>query len=70
MEEAFSFLDLDYRDYVKLDPQLMRPADVETLLGDASKTRRELGWSCTVPFKQLVREMVNADLALLRHPQG
>ena len=43
MEEAFSFLDLDYRDYVKLDPQLMRLADVETLLGDASKVRRELG---------------------------
>ena len=70
VEEAFSLLDLDYRNYVKIDPQLMRPTDVETLLGDARKARRELGWSCTVSFKQLVHEMVNADLALLRHPQG
>jgi GDPmannose 4,6-dehydratase len=70
VEEAFSFLDLDYRDYVKIDPQLLHPADVETLLGDASKAKWELGWSYTVSFKQLVRQMVNADLALLRHPQA
>jgi GDPmannose 4,6-dehydratase len=70
VEEAFSFLDLDYHNYIKIDSQLMRPTDVETLLGDARKAKRELGWSCTVSFKQLIHEMVSADLALFRHPQG
>ncbi len=65
-EIAFAYLGLDYRDYVAVDPQLLRPADVETLLGDASKARRVLGWSYQVPFKDLVEEMVEADLRWLR----
>jgi GDPmannose 4,6-dehydratase len=64
-EIAFSHLGLDYRDHVVTDPNLLRPAEVETLLGDASKARRKLGWSHSVAFKDLVREMVEADLAHL-----
>ena len=65
-EAAFSHLGLDYREHVILDSQLLRPADVETLLGDAAKARRTLGWSCQVKFKELVHEMVGADLRLLK----
>lgn len=63
-DAAFSHLGLDYRDYVTVDQQFLRPADVETLLGDATKARKTLGWSCQVAFKDLVREMVEADLRL------
>jgi len=65
-EAAFAYVGLDYRDYVVLDPQLLRPADVEQLLGDATKAKTKLGWSCRVTFKELVEEMVEADLELLR----
>ncbi|MGH7259752.1 MAG: GDP-mannose 4,6-dehydratase [Nitrospiraceae bacterium] len=61
-DAAFSHVGLDYRDHVVLDPQLLRPAEVECLLGDATKARQKLGWSCRVQFKELVREMVEADL--------
>ncbi|HXF94005.1 MAG TPA: GDP-mannose 4,6-dehydratase [Nitrospiraceae bacterium] len=64
-EIAFAHLGLDYRDYVTVDPQFLRPADVETLLGDASKARRALGWSYQLSFKDLVEEMVEADLQWL-----
>lgn len=64
-EAAFSHLGLDYRDYVVLDPQLIRPAEVELLLGDATRATQKLGWSCQVKFKELVQEMVEADLRLL-----
>jgi len=63
-ETAFSRLGLDYRSHVGLDPQLLRPAEVETLLGDATKAKQKLGWSCQVTFKELVHEMVEADLRL------
>ena len=65
-ELAFAHLGLDYRDHVVVDPQFQRPADVETLLGDASKARKELGWKYGVTFKELVQEMVEADLARLK----
>lgn len=64
-EAAFSHLGLDYRKHVLVDPQFFRPADVETLLGDATKAKRRLGWSCHVTFKELVQEMVEADLQML-----
>ena len=51
--------------HVVLDPQLLRPAEVELLLGDASKAKRKLGWSCEIRFKDLVQEMVEADLRAL-----
>jgi GDPmannose 4,6-dehydratase len=61
---AFGHLGLDYRDYVQVDPRLVRPAEVEQLVGDASKARRVLGWRPTCTFEELVREMVEADMAL------
>ncbi len=54
------------RTVVRIDPRYHRPAEVDTLLGDASKARRELGWSPTVAFDELVREMVQADVRLAR----
>ncbi len=65
LEEAFSYVGLDYEDYVVVDPRLVRPAEVEMLLGDSSKAKKELGWSCSISFKDLVHEMVDADLKAL-----
>jgi GDPmannose 4,6-dehydratase len=62
---AFSFAGLDWEEYVVVDPELKRPAEVDLLLGDASKARRELGWVPEVQFPDLVRMMVEADLARL-----
>lgn len=55
-----------WRDHVEVDPELFRPVDASVLVGDASKARRELGWSPTVAFDELVGRMVDHDLALLR----
>lgn len=65
IEIAFARVDLDWQKYVKQDPALLRPAEVDHLLGDASKAKRELGWTPQVDFKQLVEMMVDADLARL-----
>jgi GDPmannose 4,6-dehydratase len=51
---------------VAVDPRYFRPAEVETLLGDASKAKQKLGWSATTPFAELVREMVAEDLQIAR----
>lgn len=64
-EAAFSQLGLEYREHVVTDPQLLRPTDVENLLGDPSKAKQKLGWSYQVSFKDLVGEMVEADYRLL-----
>ncbi|HWQ57297.1 MAG TPA: GDP-mannose 4,6-dehydratase [Bryobacteraceae bacterium] len=61
VELAFSYVGLDYRKYVVNDPNLFRPAEVNVLLGDASKTRARLGWEPGIGFEALVREMVEAD---------
>jgi GDPmannose 4,6-dehydratase len=61
-EEAFSYLDLDWKQFVKTDPRFERPAEVEMLVADASKAKRDLDWEPTVRFKELVRMMVDADL--------
>jgi len=66
IEIAFARVDLDWQKYVKQDPSLLRPAEVDHLLGDASKAKRELGWTPQVNFKQLVEMMVDADLARLK----
>ena len=60
--EAFGCVGLDWKDFVKVDPKYFRPAEVDVLLGDASKARRELGWKPNVTFKELARLMVEADL--------
>ena len=62
---AFSHVGLDYRDYVSVDTALFRPAEVETLLGEASKAKEKLHWKSTTKFHDLVREMVESDLSLL-----
>ena len=62
---AFGFVGLDYRKYVVPDPDLYRPAEVNVLLGDASKARRVLGWRHSIGFRELVREMVEAECRLL-----
>jgi GDPmannose 4,6-dehydratase len=61
-EVAFSHVGLNYLDWVKVDPELYRPAEVESLIGDCSKARRILGWRNNVSWKDLIQEMVEADL--------
>lgn len=61
-EQAFAHVGLDYRDYVVVDRTFIRPAEVDRLLGDASKAKRELGWQPEVKFADLVKLMVQADL--------
>jgi GDPmannose 4,6-dehydratase len=70
VETAFGYLDLDWHDYVVQDPQFMRPAEVEHLLGNSAKARRSLGWEPKVDFAHLVRMMVDADLERLRAPSA
>jgi GDPmannose 4,6-dehydratase len=65
-EIAFSHVGLDWEDHVRVDESLRRPAEVDLLVGDASKARRELGWAPTTGFEDLIRQMVEADLRLLR----
>jgi GDPmannose 4,6-dehydratase len=67
-ELAFSFAGLDYRDYVVTDQTLHRPAEVNLLLGDASKAKQRLGWDYRVRFEDLVREMVESDCRLAGVP--
>ena len=64
-EIAFRHVGLDYRQHVVSDPRYYRPAEVERLLADPAKARRELGWKAKVSFEQLVTMMVDADLARL-----
>jgi GDPmannose 4,6-dehydratase len=68
VELAFDHVGLDYRQYVSSDPRFHRPAEVEHLLADPAKARRELGWKPKVTFAQLVAMMVDADLARLSAP--
>jgi GDPmannose 4,6-dehydratase len=62
VELAFSSADLDWREYVEVDPRYFRPAEVDYLLADISKVRKALGWEPTVTFTELVRIMVDADM--------
>jgi GDPmannose 4,6-dehydratase len=70
VEVAFEHAGLSLEDHVVTDPGLLRPAEVEHLIGDASKARRVLGWQPEVSFEVLIRMMVDADLALLRHERA
>jgi GDPmannose 4,6-dehydratase len=65
VETAFAHVDLDWRKYVVQDPGLVRPAEVDLLIGDASKVRQQLNWRPRVDFHGLIRLMVDADLKLL-----
>jgi GDPmannose 4,6-dehydratase len=62
---AFARVGLDWQKHVRVDPALLRPAEVDHLLGDSTKARNELGWTPTVNFKQLVEMMVDADIERL-----
>jgi GDPmannose 4,6-dehydratase len=65
VEVAFDEVGLEWEPYVKIDDAFKRPAEVDLLVGDASKAARELGWRPTTSFEQLIRLMVQSDLALL-----
>jgi GDPmannose 4,6-dehydratase len=65
VEIAFARAGLDWQKHVRVDPALLRPAEVDHLLGDASKAHAELGWKPQIDFRQLVEMMVDADLERL-----
>jgi GDPmannose 4,6-dehydratase len=64
-ETAFGHVGLDWQQYVRIDPALKRPAEVDHLIGDSAKGRKRLGWLPSVTFEQLIAMMVDADLARL-----
>ena len=66
LDEVFGLLELDWKKYVAIDPRYFRPAEVDLLLGDATRAREELGWKPKVNFKQLARRMTESDRKLAR----
>ncbi len=66
VQETFALLDLDWEEYVEHDDRYERPTEVDLLIGDPSKAKRQLGWEPSVTFKELVRVMVESDLNLAR----
>ncbi len=66
LAEAFSAVGLQWEDHVEVDPRYLRPAEVDSLLGDASKAREKLGWEPKVGFKELVAKMIEHDWRLAR----
>lgn len=66
LDTAFSYAGLDYRDYVVIDSEFVRPAEVDLLLGDCSKAKDRLGWELDVSFEQLIRMMVDEDVKRVR----
>jgi GDPmannose 4,6-dehydratase len=66
-EFVFDYLKLDWKKYIEIDKRYFRPAEVDLLLGDASKAAKILGWKPKVTFKDLAKMMVDADLELARH---
>jgi GDPmannose 4,6-dehydratase len=71
LDVAFAHAGLDWRKYVEIDPRYYRPAEVDVLIGDSTKAKRQLGWEPKTKFHELVKLMVEADIELLRqHRQG
>lgn len=68
LEEAFGYVGMDWRDFVKTDPRFLRPTEVNYLCADPTLIRKELGWEPKICFKELVRIMVDADLAKQGQP--
>jgi GDPmannose 4,6-dehydratase len=66
VEIAFAHAGLDWQAHVEVDERLMRPAEVDHLIGDASRARQEMGWAPTVGFEAMVKMMVDADLRRLQ----
>jgi|TARA_B100001059_G_C17739477_1_gene530802 GDPmannose 4,6-dehydratase len=63
---AFKHVGLNFKDYIKIDQKFFRPAEVETLLADPAKSKKELGWEPKIKFENLVKEMVEIDLKNIR----
>ena len=70
LEIACKYVGLNYHDYVVTDPTVLRPADIDVLCGDSSKAQRDLGWKYSLSLNDLVYEMVDQDLRLLRDKTG
>ena len=68
-EKAFGRVGLDYKEYVKTNPQFFRPAEVDLLIGDPTRAKQKLGWEPTYTFDHLVEEMVRSDLELFSKPE-
>ena len=66
LDEAFSHVDLDWHKFVEIDEKYLRPAEVDLLIGDATRARAELGWAPKTTFRELVRLMVDADMAIVK----
>jgi GDPmannose 4,6-dehydratase len=66
LDVAFGCVDLDWKNYVVLDPKFMRPAEVDLLIGDPSKAHAKLGWEPNVTFEQMIQMMVEADIERLK----
>ena len=65
-EKAFNFVNLNYKDYIKIDQKLIRPAEVDTLLADYSGAKKEFNWQPKISFENLVNEMVESDLKFVK----
>lgn len=71
LDVAFGYVGMDWKQYVEIDPRYYRPAEVELLIGDYGKARRQLGWEPKIRFADLVKLMVDADVKLLKdHREG
>src|SRR5690606_15890987 len=66
LDEVFGLLDLDWKQYVEIDPRYFRPAEVDLLLGDPTKAKKQLNWEPKVTFKELAKMMTEADWKLAR----
>ena len=64
LDEAFGYAQMDWKEYVEIDPQYFRPTEVDYLLGDPTKARNTFGWKPRTSFQQLVRMMVDSDVQL------
>lgn len=67
LNEVFGYLELDWQQYVEIDPRYFRPTEVDLLLGDPSKAKKVLGWQPKVTFKDLARMMVDTDMKLAQN---
>src|SRR5262249_13380152 len=65
VETAFSYAGLDWQKFVKIDRALIRPAEVDLLVGDARKAKKNLGWEPSVSFEQMIKMMVDSDIEAL-----
>ena len=70
LDEAFGYAEMDWKRYVEIDPHYFRPVEVDVLMGDASKAKRQLGWQSKVRFRELVRIMVDADMKSVSEATG